>query len=93
MISVGLKPPICLEIGGMKTSDRSKWAEELHTVYASKFVDPCNGEFEQKKRGALLVCLAWNAALDDISAIFGIERSYFEENAIPVPENILPFQK
>ena len=34
-----------------------------------------------------------NAALDDISAIFGIERSYFDESAIPVPENVHPFQK
>ena len=34
-----------------------------------------------------------NAALDDISAIFGVERSYFDESAIPVPENVLPFQK
>ena len=34
-----------------------------------------------------------NAALDDISAIFGIERSYFDESAVPVPENVLPFQK
>ena len=34
-----------------------------------------------------------NSALVDISAIFGIERSYFDENAIPMPENIHPFQK
>ena len=34
-----------------------------------------------------------NSALDDISAIFGIERSYFDESAIPMPENVLPFQK
>ena len=34
-----------------------------------------------------------NSALDDISAIFGIERRYFDETAIPVPENILSFQK
>ena len=34
-----------------------------------------------------------NSALDDISAIFEIERSYFDETAIPVPGNIFSFQK
>ena len=48
----------------------------------------CERSSDEEPRGRDL-----NAALDDISAIFGIERSYFEDNAIPVPENILPFQK
>ena len=34
-----------------------------------------------------------NSALVDISAIFGIERSYFDESTIPMLENVLPFQK
>ena len=34
-----------------------------------------------------------NAALEHISAIFGIERSYFEEATLPIPENIRPFKK
>ena len=33
------------------------------------------------------------SALDDISAIFGIEKSYFYETAMPMPENVLPFRK
>ena len=33
------------------------------------------------------------SALDDIAAIFGIEKSYFEEATLPIPENIRPFKK
>ena len=33
------------------------------------------------------------SALDDIAAILGIEKSYFEEATLPIPENIRPFKK
>ena len=33
------------------------------------------------------------SSLDDIAAIFGIEKSYFEEATLPIPENIRPFKK